>query len=121
MIAFKAPYRTQLLGTTLWTFVLKFNKSLFLGGEDPAKMFGKSDPLWTFENLKAYFGCCRQICPAMGKDASQVLSKYYQGTVLILTQFTVCPIHRKAYLLCTQLLMSSNFFSPSFIYSLKVS
>ena len=51
----------------------------YVGGEDPSKMFGKSDPLWTFENLKAYFICCRQKSTIMGKEASQVLSKYYQG------------------------------------------
>lgn len=49
-----------------------------LSGEDPSKMFGNTDPLWTFENLKAYFAYCKTINPSMSKDASQVLSKYYQ-------------------------------------------
>ncbi len=49
-----------------------------LTGEDPSKMFGEPDALWSFDNLKAYFAACRLRTPSMSKEASMVLSKYYQ-------------------------------------------
>ena len=45
---------------------------------EPSKMYGETDPRWNLDNLKAYFASCRLRNPWMSKEASAVLSKYYQ-------------------------------------------
>ena len=55
----------------------KVVSSYILTGVEPWKE-ASNEPLWTFDEMKAFFAFCRQKVPKMSPDASKVLARYYQ-------------------------------------------
>ena len=55
----------------------KVVSSYILTGVEPWKE-ASNEPLWTFDEMKAFFAFCRQKLPKMSPDASKVLARYYQ-------------------------------------------
>ena len=52
--------------------------SYILTGTEPWKEATQEQPLWNFDEMKAFFAFCRQKVPKMSPDASRVLARYYQ-------------------------------------------